>query len=559
MSAFVAPSAAITPPVDNTSGKLLCISDFEGCAELGPPPTKQPQSRLLCTNEFFDAVIVFLESNPKNKVAFLGDYFDQGDLVVDTINNIIKVYNLFENRVHIILGNRDLNKLRLIYEMRKDPQVLDNQENRWPVWKGFYDEIASPQSLNARLLTILGKSMGAAVPTKIAQGLKPEESAYVLVRAFSEPNAKLLTIDADGKSDLDKKSELDKKYVDFYKNVRTLFTEGKIVVHDTEFKTLLSHAGGSDPFMFHTDVYYQKITQSLRKEIKTGISKEGEKPELSYYAKIEQVRKALQIPPTGEDQIAEKFVADTYNTVLSTISKLFDTNDEPTPDYFLLQGLGLKPDTHQGTAVIDGKTFTSFIQSCDVQGCKGPHGPDINITNKPEYEEKYTKYFETLVGEGIHFIAHGHVPNCTPIPLIYKREGVNGLVFVDNDTSNGYRPAAIDSIDKIPLAYISDDSKAGVFSLPGNTKNTYKGDANVFAPMVGEWDATNAPTFSNESKVITYGKTLKFPGRAETTIPKIFSPAVMVGGKRRKNTHKIRNRRRGGATKKNRKSKRRVR
>jgi len=553
MAETPAPSVISTPPVDTTSGKLLCISDFEGCAELGPPPAKQPQSRLLCTKEFFDSIITFLDSNPKNKVAFLGDYFDQGDLVVDTINNIIRVHEKFPNRVHIILGNRDLNKLRLIYEMREAPQVLDNEANGWSVWKGFYAEIASPLSLNARLSSILAKSMGAVVPTKIAQGLSPEDAAYVLVRAFSEPNAILL---ANSNS-----KNLDKTYGIFYKNVRTLFDVGKIVVHDTDFKTMLSHAGGSDPFMFHTDVYYQTITRTLRKEIKTGLSKEGEKPELSYYAKIEQVRRALQIPPNGIEEIATSFVANTYNTVLSSISTLFDSIDDPKPDYFLLQGLGLKPDAHPGTAVIDGKTFTSFIQSCDVQGCKGPHGPDINITTTPEYEEKYTNYFKTLVANDIHFIAHGHVPNCTPIPLIYKREGVDGLIFVDNDTSNGYRPAAIDSINKIPLAYISDDGKAGVFSLPGDRTNTYKGDAGVFAPMVGEWDTTNAPTFGNESKVITYvdGKKLSFPARAETTIPKIFSPAVMAGGKRRKNTHKIHNRRRGGATKKNRKSKRRVR
>jgi hypothetical protein len=237
---------------------------------------------------------------------------------------------------------------------------------------------------------------------------------------------------------------------------------------------------------------------------------------------------------------------------------MFDSKDEPTDDYFLLQGLGLKPDTYDGTAVTDGKTFTSFVQSCDVQGCKGPHGPDINLSqDKAKFEEAYIAYFayfKTMVKQVIHFIVHGHVPNCTPIPLIYKRADADGIIFVDNDTSNGYRPAAIDAINKIPLAYISIDGKAGIFSLDTmNTDSTYKGDGGVFAPMVGEWGLTDAPTFVTDHIEYANGKHLTFPARPETKIPAIFKPAVMAGGKRRR-TRKNSNRRRGGSTKKNRKS-----
>jgi hypothetical protein len=562
---------ATAPPTKSVEPKLLLISDFEGCAPVGPPPTNIPQSRLLCSKAFFDSISAFMTSNPGNKVAFLGDYFDQGDLVVDTINYIMEVHKKFPERVHIILGNRDLNKLRLIYEMRETPQAVD-EANKWSMWNAFYEKMAAatPLSLNARLLSIANNSMGAGGPIKIAPGLSAEESAYVLVRAFSNSNAELLR--------LENASDLEGKYAPFFENVRALFENGKIVVHDTDFKTMLSHAGGSDPFMFHTDKYYKTVAKKLRAV---------EQPDLPYYGKIEIVRKALQIAPTG-DELATTFVADTYNSVLSTIKTMFDSKDEPTDDYFLLQGLGLKPDTHDGTAVTDGKTFTSFVQSCDVQGCKGPHGPDINLSqDKAKFEEAYIAYFKTLVKQVIHFIVHGHVPNCTPIPLIYKRADADGIIFVDNDTSNGYRPAAIDAINKIPLAYISTDGKAGIFSLDTmDTTSTFISETNekgliatitfkdkttrepitkLFAPMVGEWGLTDAPVFKIDEAGprIEYanGKSLTFPARMDTKIPDIFKPATMVdtpvpvpgGGKRRK-TRKNSNRRRGGSTKKNRKS-----
>lgn len=534
--------------------KLLLISDFEGCAEKSL--SGQLQSRLLCSKAFFDSISAFMTSNPGNKVAFLGDYFDQGDLVVDTINYIMEVHKKFPNRVHIILGNRDLNKLRLIYEMRATPQTVD-ANNKWSVWNGFYPdmEASTPLSLNARLLSIANKSMGAGGAIKIAPGLSAEESAHVLVRAFSKPNAELLGLTNSG--------ELDKQYNIFYDNVRKLFTVGKIVVHDTDFKTMLSHAGGSDPFMLHTDEYYENI----KHELKQKSDKNTGKAILStYYGKIETVRKLLQISPKGTE-IASSFNADTYNSVLKGIPDMFDStsivlvniNDSTSTvipnEYYLLQGLGLKPDAHDGTAVTDGKTFTSFIQSCDVQGCKGPHGPDINLSqDKANFEEAYKVYFETLVKQLIKFVAHGHVPNCTPIPLIYKRADANGIIFVDNDTSNGYRPAEIDAINKIPLAYITTDGKAGVFSLDTmNAESTYKGANDVFAPMVGEWDLEHAPTFVTDHIEYADGKRLTFPARPQKKIPAIFEPAAMAGGKRRR-TRKNSNRRRGGSTKKNRKS-----
>ena len=110
----------------NKKSQLIFISDLEGCA------TKffnKNQSTQVCTKDFFDKIDNFLSKNDYNKVAFLGDYFDKGMDFKETIERIINLYEKHNNKilyekhnnkikkVHIILGNRDINKLRLFHEL----------------------------------------------------------------------------------------------------------------------------------------------------------------------------------------------------------------------------------------------------------------------------------------------------------------------------------------------------------------------------------------------------------------------------------------------------------
>lgn len=502
--------------MENEPGKLLLVSDLEGCA--AQSSSKEPQSQKLCSPEFFAAVGEFLDLNPKNKVAFLGDYFDQGPYVVESINGIIGLFNTYSGRVHLLLGNRDLNKLRLIYEMRTEPK--DIGDKKWPVWTKFYTDLSRDLSMMDRLKHILNNSMGAGGPLNLVphDELNPEEAAYLLLRAFSEPVANLLPGSAAAKAKIDTKP----KYTSFIANVRTLFTEGKIVCHAEDFQTLMSHAGGAEPFLLHNEDYYNAIRRDL-----------ASAP--TYYDKIEQVRLLLQESPTAAQQAAT-FVVGTYNAPLACIPSLFDdTNVDPPADYYLLQGLGLKPNP--------GKHFTSFVQSCDIQGCKGPYGPDLPISPPLTYEA----YLGLLETSGVRAIAFGHAPHCVPIPVIYKRAESN-ILFIGNDTSNGYRPAAITEIDQIPLSYVSTDATgalvAGVFSLPGNTSNTYNAGS-MFAPMIGAWTVKDAPKFLMDPPRIQYnGKALTFPARVEKAPPGIFKRAEMAGGRRRKVTRKVSTRKR---------------
>ena len=101
--------------------KMIFISDLEGCASIS---TQGEQSVISCSDDFFKRLDLFLEKNTLNKVVFLGDYFDKGEHFIGSINNIINLYEKYNNKfeynntkkVYIILGNRDINKLRLLFE-----------------------------------------------------------------------------------------------------------------------------------------------------------------------------------------------------------------------------------------------------------------------------------------------------------------------------------------------------------------------------------------------------------------------------------------------------------
>ena len=504
--------------LEEMSGKLLLISDLEGCAEMSAGKVKQ--SRFMCNPAFFESVKTHLDSNPANKVAFLGDYFDQGDMVVPSINGIMDVYTSAPERVTIIVGNRDVNKLRLAHEMTlSSTEVGDKQ---WGVWKGFYDTFKAQTDetpLHTRLMTILNKSMGAASPTVLIDaGLDQFQAAYLLLKVFSEPAAAEYAAQNNVKpirTKNGKNTGMNTNYVSFINNCRNLFRVAKIVHYDAEFKTLMSHAGGMDSFFFHTPEYYETIKATL-----TG----------TYFDKMEMARQALMIKPSVQ---VDTFDEETYNAPLtkvvslilgSTLNAQLPPTPPPSPCYFLLQALGLKPD---GT-----KHFTSFIQSCDNTGCKGPVAGDSGEM----YSDEYVTFQKKLKEAGVNVVASGHVPHCAPVPLVYKRSDDSGLLFILNDTSNGYRPADRGE-NSAAVTYVTQGGvAAGVMTLGTLLAEDPLGF------MFGEWTLDTAPLFNIETKSVEFPasrKMLTFPARLEKAPPGIFKPAVVAdmpaeGGKRSK-------------------------
>lgn len=502
--------------MNSSGGKLILVSDLEGCLE----KTREgvAQSRLMCSPEFFEALKTHLKT-PGNKVAFLGDYFDQGNMVADSINGIMDVYASAPERVTIIVGNRDANKFRLVYEMMEgDPQAVGPLQ--WSVWKGFYADIPKKVGLKERLAHILTTSMGAGSPARIAQGLDEGQAGYLLLKIFSDANAAAYA-KATGmgslKNNKGRNMGINTKYNSFINNARNLYRVAKIVHYDPDFKTLMSHGGGMDTFFFHEPSYYEPI--------KSASVAEG-----AYYDKLEKARRMLMEKPSP---ILTTFDEETYNAPLkAVVAEILGTTmngalpappASPSGDFCLLQGLGLKPD---GT-----KHYVSFIQSCENTGCKGPAAGDSGEIYSPEY----ATFQDTLVSNGVQVLASGHVPHCAPVPLVYKRSDNGKLLFALNDTSNGYRPASrITGLSTYPLTYVKAGGAAvGVGMLPELVPVDMSADA--YGPLYGEWTLESAPVFNTDTKKVDYGtSSLVFPARMGKGP---YDPAVIEktqgGGKRR--------------------------
>lgn len=433
---------------DTDNGKLLMISDLEGCAEYDNANiTQVKQTTILCQDSTFDAIDNFLKKNKKNKVAFLGDYFDKGPHVITSINRIVKLFKENDNKVHIILGNRDVNKLRLIYELsfttgqESDPKDSDPVINDNSFWKKKdIDEITTVQNPFERLKLILKTTMGAGPPLydsdkQIGLQIKNDKNdkndktdeylAKILVSVF---NTKVASKISEGELNDD-----DKKFIE---NCRFLFENAKIVHYDSDFKVLLSHAGGFTNTGSHilSDIsYYENIINEM-----------GEIKAENYFIRILETQQKLIKPNIQKEKIQEKKLSEVlkFHNDLLTKSLKFDDDDLlPSKEYILLQAMGLS-----------GDNYYSFIASCGLNG-----GCGLAFNENPELLTK-------MKDNDIKFVASGHQPHCTTVPLIYKQ---GDIVFIANDTSNGYRPDNENepflTLENIPLSYIEENTEGTTF------------------------------------------------------------------------------------------------
>jgi hypothetical protein len=530
--------------LNQDNGQLIFVSDLEGCAKKSMTGTNQ--STVVCSDLFFDKLDTFLSEKPLNKVAFLGDYFDKGDDFENNIKRIVELYekhnfekktngkpnlNRHKNirKVHIILGNRDINKLRLLFEYNyENPANKQNlkQSNSninkflppknntntrpvlWPLWSKFYklyfkNLLSGNGNKEDRLKIILADSMGAGQPdyTKVS-----EYFSYVL----SEQNRN--------------NNVLGKKI-----NFTKLFTYGLIADYDRDYQVLLSHAGGIGSFLFHNQSYYDNIMAKFTPY-------DGNI--LTYFNNIEVARRELMKKPKETEINTTNDLVSILSTINSPLKNFLLSQDISNPNFYLLQALGLKPDN------VGTDHFVSFVQSCDCILCKGPLNNNIvNASRKTSYNGDYESFLDKLELLDIQFVAFGHNPVCTPVPLIYRRPENPKIIFIANDVSNGYRPANIEDINQIPLSYIEKTSstfKVGVGAfrkliLNGNTKyssmlnsvsTNLPGSFNKFKPMIKKWSLNSVPMFNRNNKTIKYNANnmLTFPSR---TSGNPFSPAVM--------------------------------
>lgn len=443
--------------------KLLMFSDIEGCQA-----SPAPQSTFLCSKEFYNEIAKKLEADPNLQVAFLGDYFDQGMRVYDSINGMKMLLVRFtKERVHVILGNRDVNKLRFCYELpnrkivknsiskmtskditklthtskmntkpdgtQEEVKMCPNFDQGWSAWDPYFygiykDEIIQPPNYKVEgriesgsdvglVKHILISSMGA---NKIENGKLTGLYSFMPFDKISSSNDEDAIIYLKAALGIDL---MGKPRPDDYLDVLGFFKECKLA-HVFNGKVLLAHGGGFDPEAFFDQNYIDSFIP-----VKTT----------TYLQTLEEFRKRLSvtetdIPSSLPPGIKVTDSVNLYNNLLHEVIEDIIGNDKGLTNaswkFVLLQALGLKPDREDAR-------YKSLIQSCSQDGCSGPNKP---LSSDPKNElTKTTKLAKILNDSGITHVSYGHKPICFPIPVIYRRREVPGVTFISNDTSNGNR------------------------------------------------------------------------------------------------------------------------
>jgi hypothetical protein len=557
-------------PVMNDGGtgpKILMFSDIEGCQARAND--KEPeQSSFLCGAPFYDEIARRLNEDKKLEVAFLGDYFDQGMRVYDSIKGLKKLLEDFneENgieRVHVILGNRDVNKLRFFYELNMIKSILHLPKGkRWTTWDAYYDKL-DPKTGGYRLTGVelvkhtLITSMGAnkKVGEKLT-GLYSFMPYDKIDTATDEDALKYLKV-ALGIIQRDESTTDALDVLSFFQKCK--------LAHVFNGKVLLAHGGGFDSDAFFDDNYVNGFITNIPPP---------------YSKTLEEYRRRLSgtestdLPSRFKDTVKVQQSVDVYNKLLKTVltqlqgerNKEETRREPPSSEFILLQALGLKPDREDAR-------YKSLIQSCSQDGCSGKN-EDL------KYDPRSTKLAKILKDSGITHVSYGHKPVCFPIPLIYQRDTIPNVTFISNDTSNGNRKVTeIGSNTAIgtSVTFKADgthESAVEVISLNGEKSPAWKYDAmfgpfssNKLPPTYNE-SVGNPTTLLFEGKKLSFNNLLKPPasfGQLEysdnttaATTTATTTATTAAGGKRRSRHRKQQKSKRGskyGGSKKTRRSK----
>lgn len=453
---------------------LYMVSDSEGCQENRDTANIVTQSSAICNQPFFDEITGKMTANPNMKFAFLGDYFDQGPKVRQTIKGMMALHKLFNEkgkpeRVFIILGNRDVNKLRFMFESNNKLTTLKESDPRWGTWKGYYDVLDVKQTTLGsvdHVTHILATSMGANPDIGLTSFLPDADSDAAAVSAGKVANARVAKGKADNafkanpseenKSNVATAVETLKaaeaellphkeKAIPYLKtsfrintsseyvnalDVVAFFKLCKICHYDADSKSFLSHGGG-----WYRDAFFN---QAFVDSLITGDSPVNA---ANYLKMMEKYRLALftgvMDPKYKAASVQESVKA--YNDLLTAVLNEVDGlsgRKTFTPKFVLLQALGLKPTPYE-----DSK-YRSVIQSCSQNGCAGISPDKFKNDDAKTDDNNIDDLFDLFQKSGVEFVSYGHKPACYYVPLIYRRTDSKGrkITFISNDTSNGNRP-----------------------------------------------------------------------------------------------------------------------
>ncbi len=433
----------------------------------------------MCKPEFYATLKDKMETDPGLHVAFLGDYFDQGLNVHESIKGMSDLYDAHLGRVFIILGNRDVNKLRFMFELTHDVNVNSLYDGTIPGqepdafvefkkgWSGSWNPYY--HGLHYKRVTKPGKLDKATMPTFTSE--KVDLVKLILQASMGAGNTRagkhtgLYSFVPPGPDQLSKTEGEALEYLKASLNIGGVkkdramdllkfYRKCKIAhVFDggNDGKVLLSHGGGFDPDSFFSQDYvqtfytrelvtgdnYLEMLEKFRKKLSTDAPNDTVQFNQSGGEPLDARSRAIEY-----DEIRRKYPTDPVQTSVRVYNNLLrDVLDEVTQSppvytwkFVLLQALGLKPDVYKGSDT----RYNSLIQSCSQNGCLGPSS-EIDNTDT-EKKSSMKKLSTVLKKSGITHVSYGHKPVCFPLPVIYSRNGdVPGITFISNDTSNGNR------------------------------------------------------------------------------------------------------------------------
>lgn len=479
------------------------------------------QSPALCKPEFYAKIAEMLKDKNVH-VAFLGDYFDQGMRVHSSITGLKKLLDNeeFGSRVYVILGNRDVNKLRFIFELTSN---LKDPKDKWSQWNNYYSGLSSNKGVDL-VKHILNTSMGAGkMENKKMTGLY-SFMPFDKIETATDEIALDYLMSAFGIQAGEKPADA--------LDILAFFNKCKLA-HVFEGKVLLAHGGGFDPDAFFDQNYVDGYT------IGNGIHAE-------YLQRLEEFRRRLSGKdktdlPSSRVGISVQGSVDVYNNlfqeVLSEIDAVIKSKNfgqlGQSRKFILLQALGLKPDEEDAR-------YKSLIQSCSQDGCVGPTKPLSN-------DDKGSKLAEVLTKSGITHVSYGHKPVCFPLPLIYRRSTIEGVTFISNDTSNGNRKIleiGDNAVIGTSITIKADGnhvSQVETISLDGKEDSPAK---TKYESMFEPFSKENQPPFYETASInLLKYPTKKDPKKFNRTLFKLKGPYdqlvyVGAGGRRRSKNRK---------------------
>lgn len=652
-------SDAAMPAEAESAKTLYMFSDMEGCQVLDRNGTPISNSIAMCDPKFYSKLDEMM-NNKNMHVAFLGDYFDQGLKVIPSLKGMSDLYDKYgPDRVFIILGNRDINKLRFMYELTHE--IKAPTQGGWSAWTNFYNGLAGktgvdlvhhmlPTSMGApnRLPNDASKFVGlhSFIPPDYQKDKSDEDALAYLKASFGmglpqsggEGDSRSISIayDKQRKEKEKQKLEAEKQRLEARKNLeeqqrlearkkleeqQRLEAQQKLSDEIQEFKfdilafykkckiahvfdlgnnekVLLAHGGGFNKGCFFNKAYvesfgqgngnvtpvnYLQMMENFRIKLSQPPSvpvQKGGELELTPQEKRDRMikydderranlaaeaaaKKAAAEAKAAAATSVEESVAEYNQLLLDVLNELTtktNDNEKYTWKFVLLQALGLKPNVEQTNGNQD-KIYNSLVQSCSQNGCTGQSSyvkPDI-----PESPDKERELYEYLKSSGITHVSYGHKPVCFPIPLMYSRANMPGIMFISNDTSNGNRRtedlgSTIVVGTKIDFSSTPSVASICYISIPGDSSKTDETDFNNKFKSFLDLKLTkeNAPQYKPNGDIfqLAYDNGPTVSMNMNLPPPKGFTklvftpppqPAAAVGGRRsrrRRYTKKIKQR-----------------